>query len=81
MHVPVTGPSLEVTVGVPHASVAVAVPNAALIAAAVGLQARVSVVPVAVITGGVTSLVHVTVLDVVAVLPQASVAVKVLVCD
>ena len=31
-------PSLEVTVGVPHASVAVAEPSAALIAAGVGLQ-------------------------------------------
>ena len=31
-------PSLELTVGVPHASVAVAEPSAALIAAAVGLQ-------------------------------------------
>ena len=31
-------PSVEVTVGVPHASVAVAEPSAALIAAGVGLQ-------------------------------------------
>ena len=31
-------PSLELTVGMPHASVAVAEPSAALIAAAVGLQ-------------------------------------------
>ena len=31
-------PSVEVTVGVPHASVAVALPSAALIEAGVGLQ-------------------------------------------
>ena len=37
-------------------------------------------VPVAVITGGVLSFDQVTVRDVVDVLPQASVAVKVLVC-
>ena len=36
--VDVIGPSLELTVGIPHASVAVAEPSAALIAAAVGLQ-------------------------------------------
>ena len=33
------------------------------------------------ITGGVTSAIHVTVLDAVAVLPQASIAVNVLVCE
>ncbi len=37
-HVPLTGPSLDVTVGVPQASVAVAVPSAALIAAVDGLH-------------------------------------------
>ncbi len=37
-HVPLTGPSDDVTVGVPQASVAVAVPSAALIAAVDGLQ-------------------------------------------
>jgi len=36
--VPLTGPSLDVTVGVPQASVAVAVPNAALMAAVDGLH-------------------------------------------
>jgi hypothetical protein len=79
--VPLTGPSLDVTVGVPQASVAVAVPRAASIAADDGLHPGVNVVPVAVIVGGVLSLVHVTVLEAVAVLPQASVAVHVLVCD
>ena len=80
---PCTLPSEEVTVGVPHASVAVAPPNAASIADDVGLQARLPFagVPVAVMVGGVTSTVQVAVLDVVAVAPQSSVAVNVLVCD
>ena len=43
------------------------------------MHASVSVVPVAVMVGGVRSLVQVTVLEVVAVLPQASLAVNVLV--
>ena len=50
-----TAPSDEVTVGVLQLSVALAVPRAALISAALGLQPRVSVVPVAVIVGGVMS--------------------------
>ena len=66
--------------GVPQASVAVAVPNAAAIAPDEGLQPNVPAV-VTVIVGGVRSLVHVTVDDAVAVLPQASVAVNVLVCE
>jgi len=74
-------PSLDDTVGVPHASVAVAEPSAALIAAAVGLQPGGSGVWVMVITGAVRSSVHVTVLVSVAVLLQASVAINVLVCD
>jgi len=77
----VAAPSLDVTVGVPQASVAVAVPSAALIFEAVGLHPNVFVVPVAVIVGGVRSLVQVTVDDAVAVLPQPSVAVNVLVCE
>jgi len=66
-----------------QASVAVAEPRAASIAADVGLQPRLPFagVPVAIIVGAVTSTVHVAVLDAVAVLPQASVAVNVLVCD
>ena len=71
----------EVTVGVPHASVAVAEPNAPSIAPADGLHPRVKSSPVALMVGAVTSSVHVAVRDVVAVLPQASVAVNVLVCD
>jgi hypothetical protein len=75
-----TAPSVEVMVGVPHASVAVAVPNAPFIAAVDGLHPSASVPPVAVSVGAVTSAVHVAVRDVVAVLPQPSVAVHVLVC-
>src|SRR4030095_4137479 len=74
-------PSEELTVGVPQASVAVAVPRAALISEATGLQPSVNVVPPVVIVGGVLSEVHVTVLEAVAELPQASTAVNVLVCD
>ena len=70
-----------VNVVAPQSSVAVALPRAASIADEVGLQPSVDVVPVAVITGGVAFDVQVTVLDVVAVLPHASVAVHVLVCD
>jgi hypothetical protein len=68
-----------VTVGLLHASVEVAVPKAPLISPAVGLQPSVVVVPPVVITGGVISTVHVTVRDVADVLPQASIAVHVLV--
>ena len=60
----------------------VADPSAALIAAADGLHpSDVDPVAVSVITGGVISNVHVTVLDAVPTLPQASVAVHVLVSD
>ena len=77
--VELTAPSLWLIVGEPQASVAVAEPRAALISDAVGLHANVVVVPLAVIEGGVTSFIQVTVLDAVAVLPQASIAVNVLV--
>jgi hypothetical protein len=70
-----------VIVGVPQASVAVAVPRAPLIVAEDGLHPSGEGVAGGVIVGGVISAVHVTVLDVVAVLPQASTAVHVLVCD
>ena len=76
----VTVPVVAVGVTGPQPSVAVAVPRAASIAAADGLQARVSVVPVAVITGATVSEVHVTVRETEsAALPHASVAVHVLV--
>ena len=74
-----TLPSLCVTVGSPHASVAVAVPSAPLISATDGLQPSVVDVPPVVSTGGVTSAIHVIVLDAVDVLPQKSLAVNVLV--
>ena len=63
----------------PHASVAVAEPSAPLISPAVGLHPSVNEAPVAVIVGAVTSAVHVAVRDAVEVLPQASLAVNVLV--
>jgi hypothetical protein len=72
---------LAVTVGVPHASVAVAVPNARSISEAVGLQPSVKLFPEVEMVGAVTSAVHVAVRDAVEVLPQASIAVNVLVCD
>ena len=72
-------PSLEVIVALPHASVADAVPRAALISAADGLHPNVVVVPPVVIDGSALSADHVMVLDAVAVLPQASLAVNVLV--
>ena len=73
-------PSFEVIVGLLQASVAVAAPRAALISALDGLQPRVIVLlPVRTIVGAVLSTVHVTVLDAVDVLPQASLAVHVLV--
>ena len=72
-------PSLEVIVVLPHASVAVAVPKAALRSAADGLHPSVVVVPLAVIDGTALSTAHVIILDAVAVLPHASLAVNVLV--
>ena len=75
----VTLPSLEVIVVLPQASVADAVPRAALISAADGLHPRVVVLPPVVIDGMALSADHVIVLDVVAVLPQASLTVNVLV--
>ena len=47
----------------PQASLTVAVPSAESIAVADGLQARVNVVPVAVITGATVSVVQVMVRD------------------
>ena len=76
----VTVPVVGVAVSGPQASATVAVPRAASIAAADGLQAKVNVVPVAVMTGATVSSVHETVLETEAAeLPQASVAVQVLV--
>ena len=77
----VTGPSVNVTIGVPQAAVAVADPRAAVISEAEGLQPSVTDGGVIIIAGGLGALVQVTVLEVVALLPQPSTAVKVLVCD
>ena len=76
-----TGPSVTVTAGDPHAAVAVAEPRAALISEAEGLQPSVATAPVIIIAGGLGALVQVTVLVIVAVLPQPSTAVNVLVCE
>ena len=75
------GPSEATTEGVPRAAVAVAVPSAAFISEADGLQPRVATAPVIIIVGGLGTLVHVTVVEAVAVLPQASMAVNVLVLE
>jgi hypothetical protein len=76
-----TGPSETVTAGVPQAAVAVAVPSAAFISEADGLQPRVATAPVIIIVGGLGALVQVTVVEAVAVLPQASMATNVLVLE
>jgi len=77
----VTGPSETITAGALQAAVAVAEPRAALISEAEGLQPRVAIAPVIIIVGGLGALVHVTVVEAVAVLPQASVATNVLVLE
>src|SRR5678816_697699 len=77
----VTGPSETVTDGVLQAAVAVAEPRAALISEAEGLQPSVVTAPVIIIAGGLGASVQVTVLTAVAVLPQASTAVNVLVLE
>ena len=74
-----TVPSLEVIVALPQPSVAVAVPSALLISAVDGLHPSVVVVPPVVIDGAIRSAIHVIVREAVAVLPQASLAVHVLV--
>jgi hypothetical protein len=75
----VTAPSVNVTIGALHAAVAVADPSAAVISEAEGLQPRVTKAGVIIIVGGLGALNQVTVLDVVARLPQPSTAVNVLV--
>jgi hypothetical protein len=74
-------PSLCVTVTVLQPSLALADPNAKLISVAAGLQPKLKVVPFAVIKGDVGSAVQVAVRDTDDVLPHASVAMNVLVCD
>ena len=64
-----------------HPSVAVAEPRAAVISEAEGLHPSVTKAGVIIIVGGLGALSHVTVLDVVAELPQPSTAVNILVCE
>jgi hypothetical protein len=72
-------PSLDVIVTVPQASVAVAVPSEP--EGLDGLHPNATFAELPVKVGGVLSSVHVTVLEVVAVLLQASLAVNVLVSE
>jgi hypothetical protein len=81
LQVPLTASSDEVIVVVAHASVAVAVPNAEIIADEVGLQPNATFEYEPVKVGEVTSDVHKIVREAVAELPQASMAVNVLVCE
>ena len=76
-----TAPSVNVTIGVLHAAVAVAEPSAAVISEADGLQPSVTKAGEIIIAGGLGALNQVTVLVMVAVLPQPSTAVNVLVCE
>ncbi len=76
-----TAPSVNVTIGVLHAAVAVAEPSAAVISEAEGLQPRVTKAGVIIIVGGLGALSQLTVLEVVAELPQPSMAVNILVCE
>ena len=75
----VTAPSVNVTIGVLQAAVAVADPSAAVISEAEGLQPRVTKAGVIIMVGGLGALSQVTVLDIVAELPQPSTAVNILV--
>jgi hypothetical protein len=77
----VTAPSVNVTIGVLHAAVAVADPRAAVISAAEGLQPRVTEAGIIIMVGALGALSQLTVLEVVAELPQPSTAVNILVCE
>ena len=77
----VTAPSVNVTIGVLQAAVAVADPSAAVISVAEGLQPRVTKAGVIIMVGGLGALSQVTVLVIVAELPQPSTAVNILVCE
>jgi len=77
----VTAPSVNVTIGVLQAAVAVAEPSAAVISEAEGLQPRVTEAGVIIMVGALGALSQVTVLVIVAELPQPSTAVNILVCE
>ena len=76
-----TAPSVNVIIGVLQAAVAVAEPSAAVIADEAGLQPRVTEAGVIIRVGALGALSQVTVLEVVAELPQPSMAVNILVCE
>ena len=76
-----TAPSVNVTIGVLQAAVAVAEPRAAVISEAEGLQPRVTKAGVIIMVGALGALSQLTVLEVVAELPQPSMAVNILVCE
>src|SRR6187402_2371827 len=76
-----TAPSVNVTIGVLQAAVAVADPSAAVISVAEGLQPSVTKAGVIIMVGALGALSQVTVLEVVALLPQPSTAVNILVCE
>src|SRR6187399_3072210 len=76
-----TGPSVNVTIGVLHAAVAVADPSAAVISAAEGLHPSVTEAGIIIMVGALGALSQLTVLEVVAELPQPSTAVNILVCE
>jgi hypothetical protein len=77
----VTAPSVNVTIGVLQAAVAVADPSAAVISAAKGLHPSVTEAGVIIMVGALGALSQLTVLDIVAELPQPSTAVNILVCE
>ena len=76
-----TAPSVNVTIGVLQEAVAVADPRAAVISEAAGLHPRVTEAGIIIMVGALGVLSHVTVLEVVAELPQPSIAVNILVCE
>ena len=76
-----TAPSVNVIVAMLQPSVADAEPSAAVISEAKGLQPSGTTTYDPVNVGGTRSLVQVTVLEVVDVLPQPSAAVNILVCE
>ena len=76
-----TAPSVNVIIGVLHAAVAVADPRAAVISAAEGLHPSVTEAGIIIMVGALGALSQLTVLEVVAELPQPSTAVNILVCE
>jgi hypothetical protein len=67
---------VNVTIGVLQAAVAVAEPSAAVISEAEGLHPSVTEAGIIIMVGGLGALSQLTVLDVVALLPQPSIGSK-----